>query len=323
MSPVAASDGTGGASAYSGLHLSATLLEVICIVVLLARQGVLRAEWPPVNCQKLFSRPWRRLHVSALRRVQRSTWQQVALIWFVGILAMFSLGYATGFLSKFRWPLQWKVHFQQLVITFFMPGLVEEFIFRGLLVPSMSSEKEYSLVAAPSAFDGDCICGHLRTPFVERGVEEPEKLKESGAMSCVPTTDGGDSRPSGILTPMSQASIASWNSHISKERDELDSETEDPSVSTLSTSSTCQARPPVVDQVAVVAIFLCYHFDVIHMYPYQMEQIYMDGRFLLLAGVLGVVCQELLIRTDSLWPGVITHWLVVWFWLTFCFKLKT
>lgn len=244
------------------------------------------------------------------------------LIWFAGTLALLSLGYATGFLSKFRWPLQWTAHFQQLVITFFMPGLVEEFIFRGLLVPSMGSEKEYPLVAAPSALGGVCICGHLRTPFVE-----PEKLMESGTMSSLPTTDGRDSRPSGTLTPVSQASTTSWNSQISKERDDqLDSETEGPSVfSTVSTrsSSTCQARPPVVDQVAVVAIFLCYHLDVIHMYPFQMEQIYMDGRFLLLAGALGVFCQELLIRTGSLWPGVITHWLAVWVWLTFCFKLKT
>jgi predicted Abi (CAAX) family protease len=39
--------------------------------------------------------------------------------------------------------------------------------------------------------------------------------------------------------------------------------------------------------------------------------------FLLISGTLGTICGMLRMRSGSLWPGVIFHWIVVAGWLTF------
>lgn len=42
--------------------------------------------------------------------------------------------------------------------------------------------------------------------------------------------------------------------------------------------------------------------------------VFTDWRFLLLAGLLGVCCAAVYLRSGSVWPGVTLHWLVVMFW---------
>ena len=42
--------------------------------------------------------------------------------------------------------------------------------------------------------------------------------------------------------------------------------------------------------------------------------VFWDGRFLILAGLLGACCTELYRRSGSVWPGVAFHWSVVIAW---------
>lgn len=47
------------------------------------------------------------------------------------------------------------------------------------------------------------------------------------------------------------------------------------------------------------------------------RDVFYDPAFLLLAGLLGLVCLAAYARTKSLWPSVVIHWLVVAIWLLF------
>lgn len=72
-------------------------------------------------------------------------------------------------------------------------------------------------------------------------------------------------------------------------------------------------RPPVIEQIANVLLFMCWHLDVWHSNP-----VFRDPRFMLIVAILGASCQELVIRINLGWPVVIIHWLTVWVWLIFC-----
>lgn len=71
-------------------------------------------------------------------------------------------------------------------------------------------------------------------------------------------------------------------------------------------------RPPIIEQVANVFIFMVWHLDVWHSNP-----IFRDYRFQLIIMTLGIAVQELVIRINVTWPAVFIHWCTVWVWLTF------
>mmetsp|Transcript_46584 Transcript_46584/g.81059 ORF Transcript_46584/g.81059 Transcript_46584/m.81059 type:complete len:135 (+) Transcript_46584:3-407(+) len=71
-------------------------------------------------------------------------------------------------------------------------------------------------------------------------------------------------------------------------------------------------RPPLKEQIANLAIFVLYHFGLGHEQP-----VYMDPEFLVILVIGGWSFQEALIRTGSIWPSVVIHWLAVWIWITF------
>merc|ERR1739836_106321 len=75
-------------------------------------------------------------------------------------------------------------------------------------------------------------------------------------------------------------------------------------------------RPPLVEQGAALVVFIVYHLDVLHAKTPHMQHIFDDKRFLVCAAVLGLSCQEAMLRTGSLWPSVCLHWFWVWTWLT-------
>ena len=62
-----------------------------------------------------------------------------------------------------------------------------------------------------------------------------------------------------------------------------------------------------------VFIFLFYHLDAMH----ANNALFRDPRFLALALVLGVVCMDIFLRTDSLWPPALVHGVYVWVWVGF------
>lgn len=67
-------------------------------------------------------------------------------------------------------------------------------------------------------------------------------------------------------------------------------------------------RPRVL---AANAIFIVYHLNLLHM-----KDVFRDGRFLALAGVLGVACTALYYGCGcSVWPPALLHGVLVWGWL--------
>lgn len=73
-------------------------------------------------------------------------------------------------------------------------------------------------------------------------------------------------------------------------------------------------RPPVADQVSCLVIFVVYHLDDIHGWS-----VFRDWRFLTMAFFVGFACQEALLWSTSLWPGIFLHACWVWAWFTFGF----
>jgi predicted Abi (CAAX) family protease len=64
-----------------------------------------------------------------------------------------------------------------------------------------------------------------------------------------------------------------------------------------------------------VGLFVAYHPLAGRLWYPPGRRLFDDGRFLLLASLLGVVCAIAYQATGSLWPPVLIHWLVVLVWL--------
>ncbi|WP_254949503.1 MULTISPECIES: type II CAAX prenyl endopeptidase Rce1 family protein [unclassified Cyanobium] len=64
-----------------------------------------------------------------------------------------------------------------------------------------------------------------------------------------------------------------------------------------------------------VGLFVAWHPLAGRLWYPQGRRLFDDGRFLLLAGLLGVVCVIAYQATGSIWPPVLIHWLVVLIWL--------
>merc|ERR1712107_630982 len=61
-------------------------------------------------------------------------------------------------------------------------------------------------------------------------------------------------------------------------------------------------RPAIWQQVLAVSIFVVYHQDILHTH-----KVFRDVRFLMMAALLGISCQEALFLSGSIWPGVVMH----------------
>jgi predicted Abi (CAAX) family protease len=64
-----------------------------------------------------------------------------------------------------------------------------------------------------------------------------------------------------------------------------------------------------------VGLFVAWHPLAGRLWYRQGRRLFDDGRFLLLASLLGVVCVIAYQATGSIWPPVLIHWLVVLIWL--------
>lgn len=80
---------------------------------------------------------------------------------------------------------------------------------------------------------------------------------------------------------------------------------------TLSSPTQLSSRPPLWEQMLVLSIFILYHLDWLHQ-----KDVFKDWRFLIMACILGLCCQETMFATGSLWPGILLHAVWVCGWLT-------
>ncbi len=66
----------------------------------------------------------------------------------------------------------------------------------------------------------------------------------------------------------------------------------------------------------VLALFLVYHpLQAVTVNRAQGWPTFADARFLVMAGVLGIVVDFVYQKTGSVWPPVVVHWLTVVAWL--------
>mmetsp|Transcript_132246 Transcript_132246/g.257697 ORF Transcript_132246/g.257697 Transcript_132246/m.257697 type:complete len:216 (+) Transcript_132246:62-709(+) len=203
-------------------HIVCTVVWLFLAIGLLAWQGSLRHP----------AQLWHRLKLRMEHVWLDPRELQVAIgIATIGTVLLAAIGYLSGFCQP-GLPPSWGYAASQLVTLFFAPGLLEEMIFRGLLIRS-------------------------------EGEELPSMMAEHGQPLC------------------------------SRQRP-------------------VQSHPPAWQLVLNLVIFVLYHLDVMHS-----QSFFGDQRFLVMAAVLGLCCQEAVIRTHSLWPGVLMHWLWVWGWLNF------
>lgn len=356
------------------LHITCTVLECVGSLGLLVRQGVIRPTRSPVQLRQLCDRLVRGLqirfrHAGSPGGVSRQrTFKVGAVVGLVGSVALLAVGLASGFLRP-SLPQDWVVALQTLVVTFVMPGLLEELFFRGLLL---------RLPGSMNLSAGEDTCHHLETcavPETEAGnpwtcrlcfVAMPQGSTSREHLVCTlcrchlcircatqlsiqdnssaPPSPGSISmehivcdprdgcvaeschvelvpdsaraipvarkpccdflgKPAGDLEELAQVGVCG--------REVINLANGD---SGVASGKTRYQRPPWFEQVAALAIFLVYHFDVGHA---DWPAAFCDLRFMGLAAILGVSCQEALLRTNSLWPGICMHWLWVWMWLTF------
>lgn len=213
---------------------------------------------------------------------------------------------------------------QKLFITFFTPGLVEELVFRALLLrlPSTNS-------------NSPALTSLLKEEYLEEG--DCGRMVSTSASTPM-TASGGTV----LSSPCSRQKFSSWGSFESSLYEPLfllnceagraapgaisnTGRANGPSPTAAATTggagaSKLTGRPPLAEQVAALAVFVLYHLDIMHACTPNLEFVFDDVRFLALAAILGLSCQEAFIRTGSVWPSVFLHWLWVWCWLTFFFN---
>jgi predicted Abi (CAAX) family protease len=77
-------------------------------------------------------------------------------------------------------------------------------------------------------------------------------------------------------------------------------------------------KASLMHQMAAVAVsvvlFIAWHPINAALFLPAARPLFSDARFLALAGLLGLCCSVVYLRTGSVWPGVVLHWLVVVAW---------
>ena len=208
-----------------------------------------------------------------------------------GILCV---GYVSGFLELPNCCQSIDAILFRLALTFFAPSLFEEFIFRVLVVRRVTEKIE---------------AHNRKVDFVD---------------TIGPDVDANDvvpaNRESSLELPRERPPPSDCDIGTEHAIDPQTRETQEKVRSTScrlrsvarSFSSKYAGRPHVAEQFCYLVLFEVYHLDAIHSNP-----MFRDGVFLLIAFLLGVVCQELLFLTGSVWPGVLFHWMAVWLWQSF------
>ncbi|MEK7660408.1 MAG: CPBP family glutamic-type intramembrane protease [Pseudomonadota bacterium] len=62
------------------------------------------------------------------------------------------------------------------------------------------------------------------------------------------------------------------------------------------------------------SLFVAWHFLQSKTFHKQYNAVFTNRHFLVCAAILGVSCYLLLVISDSIWPPIIFHWLIVFVW---------
>lgn len=323
-------------------HAMCTGLELMGILLLWWRQGLLQAAFPPLKWRRLCARVSLRTRPSSLIQVPRNQWRTCAWIAIVGSLALVLFGGGSGLVWP-SLPSSWSDSLYKLVATFFMPGVLEEIIFRALLLrlgppkrePSRSCLKWGPMLPECTAAQGDCTTASScsssapTTVGVSSVAGSPESFRPTledveaaGYWPYTPLPSGPPTEGEEGEEEQEQRDEQASSTMESEGGNRLLSHFGDAAARCTAIEEPQLFRPPLCEQCLALATFVMYHLDLIHALSpdKDMRLIFDDGRFLAMATIVGICCQEVMLRTGSVWPGACMHWLWVWVWLVFAFK---
>eukprot|EP00928_Gymnodinium_smaydae_P055124 TRINITY_DN38734_c0_g1_i1.p1 TRINITY_DN38734_c0_g1~~TRINITY_DN38734_c0_g1_i1.p1 ORF type:complete len:305 (+),score=47.95 TRINITY_DN38734_c0_g1_i1:81-995(+) len=289
-----------------------TGVEIVAAVALLCHQGVLRP------CSRRVPSPVsilaRRIGSRLWPLPPRSSLRSLLLVGLLGSAALVGCGLATAFLQPALPELKyWREQLRGFFLVMVMPGLVEEVVFRAVLLPTPAELLERTLPALEAStprageadpFDVESPCPGAGPGACADGVA-PELPKAALVDASV-----GIKFHLGVATDID----ASCAAHTPQPLEVLPAQPQKSCdcFAIACTKGSRVRRPPLLEQVAALGIFLVYHLDAIHN-----NAVFADPRFLALAAILGLACQEAMLRSGSVWPGVFLHGFWVWTWLTF------
>jgi membrane protease YdiL (CAAX protease family) len=281
-----------------------------------------------VQCRELVDRVFGRL----LAWPRKDSARALVALWLGGSVLMVAFGFATNFFTV-QVPKDrdaWGQAMVQLCMLLGTPGILEEVLFRGLLLPRFEGEQGVPCRKKPPSREGVSAGAGPRSSAQKA---EPPEATESHA-----DPEGGACGTAGGRLPAEEPGVLGTLSpdDVEVEVDCMRATSRSAVLSSAgpaapleepraqappskvivglarSPSGQERPRPPLFDQVVALVIFVVYHQDLIHTW-----KIFRDWRFLGMAAILGVCCQEALLRSRSLWPGIMLHCLWVWGWLTF------
>lgn len=315
-------------------HQVCTVVWVSLAVLLLYFQGL--SCQPLQVIRHLVQRRWlRRLLTCPRLPTCPRLW--FVLICFSAVALLWSM--ATGFLQLGP-PKSLISALLAFPFVFFTIALLEESLFRGVLVRLPRSERP----SLPTV--------HLRT-FERSESNDVMAAAEANRANFVPSLSGlgetwiresnsVDSRDSWRTNPDTSHLHASGSdqscdictdeleegeetSEASGEEERQEDGLEKGGLDDTSISCSClfrrvgdfetfchPSRPLWYESVGNVVIFTLYHMG-----DWHPSAVFQDWRFLVDVIIVGACCQELLIRTQSLWPSVAFHCVMTWVWLNF------
>lgn len=289
-------------------------IEVVSIIILFCWQGVLRPGNVWEGARSLLLRVWLRMKSCPRRKHMPA----LSGIFLVGSGALVVIGWCTSFFpAGVQSPQSPSIVLRTMAATFVMPGLIEELLFRGVLIRASCESDASTETEGTNA-------AHDTAPNEESDSESLVAIQENQIdlqeQHRCPRDESADSMhpPATKIGGVCQEGVPNQTDDVCKDVSKVAGEDSDSSgkVADRREPRLMSTRPPIVEQIAYMFIFTVYHLDAIHA-----PSMFRDARFISMAVVLGLCCQESCILSQSLWPGIFMHWLWVWAWLTFLFNM--
>jgi hypothetical protein len=282
----------------------------------------------------------------------------------MGVIGLLVVGFPTGFLVEPYVDESAGLIIGRFWNSLLAPGLLEEFIFRGLLVRLPEGEDVRSIC---DIWTDVLVCLRIRQRVHSDGHDlAPQKSELSSAVSTTDSTGSGictreleaPSEPtstngvasfpeslestiradaivarapegstagitgvSGVLPTAETRTVADTDA-VEEKMVLKEKKAQLPTLKAVSGSRVeclwcdwctgCRERPPILEQIWLLVLFVVYHQDWIHSH-----EMFRDVAFLVEAFIIGFTCQELLLQCLSIWPSVVFHWITVFVWLSF------
>lgn len=284
-------------------HTLLTVLWVALVICLLYLQGF--PCKPKQVLEHIVKHRWWRRVIECPRIPPCSRLFAIVLICFSAGMAW---NWATGFIREVLSPKDWLVPLKSLPFVFWTTAFLEESFFRGMLVclPQARSTTVH-VIGRPGYLEDNELVKAMDDSRVRRAVKlemAANHLRASllDVEACQPPFQM-HTRLQGLFSQTHESELDRAEACCGPFRHSNEAYFKD---------FRDDARPPWYESLVNVVVFTVYHLGDFHE-----ALVFQDCRFLVDVVLVGALCQEMLIRTQSLWPSVAIHCLATWGWLNF------